>query len=93
VALSGSEPDYRIAVTACFGADVSKALGRVLAPTLVLWGELDAKTPRDLSEAIAAGIAGANLRTVPGAAHLSHLDQPTRFAELVSDFVKNLPQH
>jgi pimeloyl-ACP methyl ester carboxylesterase len=82
--------DYRIAVTACFGADVRDALDRVSAPTLVLWGALDAKTPRALSEAIVARIAGARLSTIPGAAHLSHLDQPALFAEHVRDFVDDL---
>ena len=83
--------DYQIAVRACFGADVRADLDRVQAPTLVLWGEQDTKTPRPLSETIAAGIAEARLQTIPGAAHLSHLDQPGHFASLVSDFVADLP--
>jgi 3-oxoadipate enol-lactonase len=82
--------DYRIAVTACFGADVRDALDHINAPTLVLWGELDAKTPRALSEAIIARIAGARLSTIPEAAHLSHLDQPAVFAEHLRDFVDDL---
>lgn len=87
-----SREDYTTAVAAVFSADVSPALPRITAPTLVLWGEHDAKTPRALSESIVGGIAGADLGTIPGAAHLSHLDQPGPFAQLVTDFVRNLPQ-
>ena len=78
--------DYLCAVAACFGADIRAELANVVVPALVLWGELDQKTPRALSEAIATGIPEAHLKVVPGAAHLSHLDQPEVFASLVSEF-------
>jgi pimeloyl-ACP methyl ester carboxylesterase len=81
---------YLSAVRACFGADVRPVLERVKAPALVLWGELDAKTPRNLSKDIAAGISNAAFESIPRAAHLSHLDQPAIFASLVSRFANSL---
>jgi 3-oxoadipate enol-lactonase len=82
--------NYLIAVRSCFGADVRAALAQVQVPALVLWGELDEKTPRGLSQAIAAAIPDAQFAAIPGAAHLSHLDQPVIFASLVSRFADNL---
>jgi 3-oxoadipate enol-lactonase len=81
---------YLSAVRACFGADVRPALERVKAPALVLWGELDEKTPRTLSMDIAAAIPDAAFESIPDAAHLSHLDQPAIFASLVSRFAHSL---
>jgi 3-oxoadipate enol-lactonase len=81
---------YLSAVQACFGADVRPALERVKAPALVLWGELDEKTPRILSMEIAAAIPDAAFESIPDAAHLSHLDQPAIFASLVSRFAHSL---
>jgi pimeloyl-ACP methyl ester carboxylesterase len=81
---------YVSAVRACFGADVRPALEQVKAPALVLWGELDEKTPRTLSMDIAAAIPNAAFNSIPHAAHLSHLDQPAIFASLVSRFANSL---
>ena len=79
---------YIAAVRTCFGADVRHLLGAVRAPTLVLWGDRDDKTPRALSEEIAAGIRGSELRVVPDAGHLSPVDNPAAFAHAVADFVR-----
>ncbi|OYY89420.1 MAG: alpha/beta hydrolase, partial [Polaromonas sp. 28-63-22] len=43
-------------------------------------------TPPALSEAIAAGIAGAQLRRIE-AAHLSAVEKPEAFAALLRDFL------
>ncbi len=57
------------------------------APALVLWGERDAKTPRPLSERIAAGLQDAELGIVPAAGHLSNLENPADFTRLTEDFL------
>lgn len=77
---------YIAAVRACFGVDIDDELGRVEAPTLVLWGDRDNKTPRPLSEKIVDGIAGAEFQVVPDAGHLSNIDNPEAFVHLVSSF-------
>ena len=87
-ALAGMDPDsYVAAVRTCFGADVRHLLADITAPTLVLCGDRDDKTPRPLSEFIASGIAGSLLGVVPDAGHLAPLDNPMVFSRLVADFL------
>jgi len=87
-AISGMDPEAFVASTeACFGVRLGDALGRIQVPTLVLWGDRDAKTPRELSEFIATGIAGAEFGTVPDAGHLSNTENPGEFTRLVAGFL------
>ena len=79
---------YLAAVRTCFGADVRHLLGAVSAPTLVLWGDRDDKTPRALSDEIASGIRGSELRVVADAGHLAPLDNPSAFARDVTNFLQ-----
>ncbi len=51
-------------------------LGSIKCPTLVLVGDGDELTPPELSQEIAAGIAGSRLVTVPNCGHLSTLERP-----------------
>jgi pimeloyl-ACP methyl ester carboxylesterase len=56
--------------------DSRPCLTEITCPTLVLVGEDDELTPPPLAQEIAAGIAGAQLVTVPESGHLSTLEQP-----------------
>jgi pimeloyl-ACP methyl ester carboxylesterase len=56
--------------------DARPMLGSIECPTLVLVGDGDELTPPELSQEIAAGIAGARLVTVPNCGHLSTLERP-----------------
>jgi 3-oxoadipate enol-lactonase len=86
-ALSGMDADsYIAAVDACFGVQIADRLARVQAPTLVLWGDRDTKTPRPLAEEIVAGIDGARFAVVPDAGHLSNIDNPAAFSAAVAAF-------
>lgn len=67
--------------------DFSADLGRIAAPTLVIAGGGDAGTPPAMSEAIVRGIPGARLAVIPGAAHLSAVEQPAEFNALVRGFL------
>ena len=62
---------------------------RITCPTLVIAGSRDEATPPAMSEAIAQGIAGAQLQSLP-AAHLSAVEQPAEFAALVHGFINRL---
>ncbi|TDD66091.1 alpha/beta fold hydrolase [Actinomadura darangshiensis] len=87
-AIAGMDAEhYADSVAACFGVRIADRLADVRAPALVLWGERDRKTPRALSERIAAGIDGAALEVVPDAGHLSNVDNPAGFTRLVEDFI------
>ncbi|WP_336099064.1 alpha/beta fold hydrolase [Roseovarius sp. CH_XMU1461] len=63
-------------------SDVSALLPSVSCPTVVIAGEHDPSTPPARAEEIAAGISDARVEIVP-AAHLSSLECPDRFAEII----------
>jgi pimeloyl-ACP methyl ester carboxylesterase len=56
--------------------DSRPTLATIDVPTTVIVGEGDRLTPPELSAEIAAGIAGAELVTVPDAGHMSPLENP-----------------
>jgi 3-oxoadipate enol-lactonase len=87
-AIAGMDPaTYAASVQACFGAQLAERLGGLRVPTLVLWGDRDRKTPRELSEHIATTIPAARLGVVPDAGHLSNLENPDAFTDLVRQFL------
>ena len=64
-------------------------LGRIKAPTLVVWGAEDRLLPLALGEAYRRGIPGATLVTIDRCGHLPPFEQPERFARVVLDFLAN----
>ena len=77
----------REAIISLNEADSRGQLARLALPTLVVCGEEDAITPPAESHALAAGIPGATLQLVYGAAHFPMLEQPERFNALLRDFI------
>jgi pimeloyl-ACP methyl ester carboxylesterase len=71
-------------------SDSTPTLAQIRVPTLVLHGVDDQLIPAKEGEAIAAGIAGAQLKLIPNAGHLLNLEQPAAFNAAVSDFLKEL---
>ncbi|MDQ2669220.1 MAG: alpha/beta fold hydrolase [Gemmatimonadota bacterium] len=55
--------------------------------TLVVVGEDDSITPPAVAREMAAGIPGARLEVISGAAHLPPLEQPRTTAKLIAEFV------
>jgi len=67
--------------------DLRDRLTAIAAPTLVLTGLQDTATPVEHQARIAAGIPGARLRVLDGAAHLAAVEQgPVVAAELLDHF-------
>src|SRR5581483_3065942 len=59
--------------------DAAPGLLGVAVPTLVLVGEQDAITPPALAEKLVSRIRGSQLVVIPGAGHLSNLENPEAF--------------
>jgi pimeloyl-ACP methyl ester carboxylesterase len=68
-------------------ADLDPVLATVRAPTLVLVGERDWRTPVARSEHIAQSIESAVLKVIPDAGHLSNLDNAQAFNAAVRCFL------
>ncbi len=84
---------YRHMILALAAADTREVLPTVAVPTLVMGGEHDRITPRPEAEVLRTGIPGAAFEIIPGAGHLSNLEQPAAFNRAVTAFLaKNLEE-
>ncbi len=70
--------------------DATSQLQHVAVPALVIVGEEDAITPVDDARALARGIPHASLTILPGAGHLSNLETPDAFNQVVNSWLGNL---
>jgi 3-oxoadipate enol-lactonase len=67
--------------------DLRARLHEVAVPTLVIVGEHDHETPLSYSAFLAETIPRAQLAVVPGAGHISNLEQPDEVNRLLIDFL------
>jgi len=68
--------------------DHSDELHKIMAPTLIIWGDRDTLTPRSEQEALAKAIPHARLVVYEGLGHSPHWEVPERFAEEVVRFIE-----
>lgn len=76
--------------TACNTFDVMARLAEIRLPVLVLSGNDDTTTPPKYAAYLAEHIAGAELVTIPNAAHLAPLEQPRAVNGAIADFLGRL---
>ena len=77
---------WRSVTDALVADDARAPIGRIAAPTLLVWGDRDAVFDRAQQEALLAGIAGARLTLYAGTGHAPHWEEPERFARDVRTF-------
>jgi pimeloyl-ACP methyl ester carboxylesterase len=65
-------------------------LSSINLPTLVVTSDNDHLIPRELSDLIAARIAGAKLAVMPGAGHIPFMEQPDEVVRIVLEFIDGL---
>jgi pimeloyl-ACP methyl ester carboxylesterase len=79
---------------ACYAArepvDGWLLLPEIVAPTLVVRGELSPILPRSMAERLAGGLRDARLVEVPGAYHHLVLDEPQAFTKAGLEFLDDL---
>lgn len=63
-------------------------LGRVSAPTLLIWGDADGLITREMQDKLVEHISSADLVVYPGIGHTPRWENPIRFAANVTDFVE-----
>ncbi len=79
---------YSESSAATWSPDFRAMLPDVRVPTLVLWGEHDTLTSREVSEELHASIPGARLLVLPDAGHISNLDNPAAFSAALREFLQ-----
>lgn len=69
-------------------ADLRDVLPRIDVPTLLLYGELDVRSPLAVAEELAAQIPGSELIVIPGAGHQLNLEAADRVTAELRRFVR-----
>jgi pimeloyl-ACP methyl ester carboxylesterase len=80
------------AIDAAIGAlmkrpDSTPDLPRITCGALIVVGDHDAITPPSDAEAMQRAIPRSRLAVIPGAGHVSNLEQPTAFSRVLADFL------
>jgi pimeloyl-ACP methyl ester carboxylesterase len=78
----------RAALRVMSEADQRDLLPRIAVPTLLIWGELDARSPLSVARQFEHAVPDAKLVVIPGAGHVSNLDQPEPFTDAVREFCR-----
>jgi 3-oxoadipate enol-lactonase len=78
---------FRAACDALAALDFRPDLGGVRVPALVLVGEQDEATPPPMSHELAAGLPDAQLKILPGCAHVPQLQAPKLFLDAIEGFL------
>ena len=71
--------------------DYSAEVGKIKVPTLIVWGDQDARYSRREQETLASAITGSRLLVYRGSGHLLHWEEPERFASDLVTFVEGIP--
>ena len=69
-------------------ADQRDLLQHVAVPTLLIWGELDARSPLDVARQFEQAIPDTKLHVIPGVGHVSNLEAPEQFNAAVREFCR-----
>jgi pimeloyl-ACP methyl ester carboxylesterase len=77
---------FRLMATSLAEADTTDLLPTITAPTLVLWGDDDRRSPLSIAEQLRDAIPHARLSVVADAGHVSNMQQPESFNAHVRDF-------
>jgi pimeloyl-ACP methyl ester carboxylesterase len=77
---------FRLMSLSSAEVDTRELLPRIDVPTLLLWGDDDRRSPMSVAEQFHQAIPGAKLAIIPGAGHLSNMEQPDLFNEHVRRF-------
>ncbi len=70
--------------------DTTDSLSRITVPTLILVGEHDVTTPPSASRAMHEKIRQSELYVIPGAAHMSNLENPAVFNDKIVSFLQQI---
>jgi non-heme chloroperoxidase len=79
---------WRDAADGLAAFDDTADLGRIAAPTLLVWGDRDGLLPREEQQRLAAAIPGARSQVYPETGHSPHWERPERFVADLDAFLR-----
>jgi pimeloyl-ACP methyl ester carboxylesterase len=79
----------RTALPVMAEADQRDLLSRIAVPTLLIWGELDARSPLGVARQFEQAIPDTKLVVIPGAGHMSNLERPEPFNRAIGEFCRD----
>jgi len=89
--LESTDPEgYTACAAALCEANTTARLGQIRVPTLVIASSHDISTPVETAYALTKSITGAQMVTLQGCAHLSAVEQPQAFANVLGEFVAGI---
>ena len=68
---------------------ITEKLALIRSPTLVIWGEDDPVIPIKYADRFASSIQDCRFFRMDGCGHTPYVDDPQKFADLVTDFLEN----
>jgi pimeloyl-ACP methyl ester carboxylesterase len=77
---------FRLMAKASADTDTRDLLPNIRVPTLLIWGEDDARSPITVAHQFHKAIPGSKLAIIPGAGHVSNMEQPELFNAEVRSF-------
>jgi pimeloyl-ACP methyl ester carboxylesterase len=86
-AMAAFHPDGFRAMARASAEDLREALPHITVPTLLLYGDADARAPMSVAEGLRAAIADSTLVTLTGVGHVANLEAPDRFNSAVRRFL------
>jgi pimeloyl-ACP methyl ester carboxylesterase len=89
--MAGFHPvGFRMMATALATSDTRGLLPTIAVPTLLVWGDADARSPMSVADQLRQAIAGSDLVVLPGVGHVSNLEDPPGFDAAVRGFLASL---
>ena len=79
---------YRAAAHSMAEADLRDVLPQIGVPTLLLYGELDERSPRSVADELHARIPSSRLVVIDGVGHLANVEAPDAFNAQVREFLR-----
>ncbi len=71
--------------------DLRDLLPAITVPTVLIWGQADARSPLSIAEVMRDLIPGSRLIVIPEAGHVSNMEQPARVNRAIRDFCRSTP--
>ncbi len=81
----------RTALLVMAEVDQRDLLPRIAVPTLLIWGELDVRSPLGVARQFEQAIPDTKLVVISGAGHVSNLERPGLFNDVVREFCRAHP--